>query len=133
MAKKKKWNEFMSALAGARENEKVKKYVQESLQQDSENFLFLAAGKDIIVRGMHFPDGGLAGEEFPVIFDTSDAGVFIAAWPESEIRKMISEIEIEETENNKDYLAGVWVKNLEKLQDAAVTKIEAGEISRMFF
>lgn len=122
----------MAALASVRENEKIQKYVRESMQQDSENFLFLAAGKDIVVKGMHFPDGGLAGENFPVIFDTADAGVFIAAWPESEIRKMISEIEIQETAENKDYLADVWVKNLEKLQDAAVVKIEAGEISRMF-
>ena len=127
MTRKKNWDEFVNFVRSS-EPGLVKKLMKESLEEDLQNFLFLAnsQGPDaIVIRGMHYPDSDLLDEDSPTIFETSDKNIYIAAFRESSINLIMDKIK--ETVDEKLHDA-VWEKSLEYMLGAAETKIDAGDI-----
>lgn len=133
MANKKKktgyWEALTAAAARLRATKIWEKYIKEDFGDDAENFLFLSAGDELIIRGMHFPDSELLAGAGPVIFETAEKNVYIAAWSQQEIIKALTNIE---NENEKKDMSAAWMAVLEKFQNEALAKIDAGEINRMF-
>lgn len=127
MTRKKNWDEFVNFVRSS-ESGLVKKLMKESLEEDIQNFLFLAnsQGPDaIVIRGMHYPDSDLLDEDSPTIFETSDKNIYIAAFRESSINLIMDKIK--ETVEEKLHDA-VWEKSLEYMLEAAEMKIDAGDI-----
>jgi hypothetical protein len=127
MGKKKKWEDFVSFVRSA-SGPDIKKFMKEALDEDMENFLFLANSEEpggIIIRGMHFPDSDLLDAEGVTVFETSEERVYIAAYRKSTLEEIMQIIQ--ETLPEK-YHDAIWEKAMEKLLSAAEQKIEAGEI-----
>ena len=129
MTRKKNWDEFVNFVRSS-EPGLVKKLMKESLEEDLQNFLFLANSKGpdaIVIRGMHYPDSDLLDEDSPTIFETSDKNIYIAAFRESSINLIMDKIK--ETVDEKLHDA-VWEKSLEYMLEAAEQKIDAGDIRK---
>lgn len=121
-----KWNDFIKQVRGfGQDEEKMKEFIRESEQENHENFLFVAAGDGVIVRGMHYPDSAFENEDFPLVFRTFDAGVVIAAWPRNYIKKTLYVLEnnFEEAKHEK-----LWEMILEGFMEEAVKKMKEGDI-----
>lgn len=125
--KKKKWDEFIKRVNGiADEYPELEKYVDESAEDNHENFLFVAAGEGKVVRGMHYPDGAFDDENFPLVFQTAEDNVVIAAWPRTFIKTLMQTL-LENFDNSKHEKG--WELVLEGLLDDALNKIKNGEVS----
>jgi hypothetical protein len=115
----KKIKEFM-------ENESsLRHHVREVLQEESENFLFIAAGEGLVFKGMHYPDSAFSEQDFPVLFRGEDKNVIIAAWPQNYIRDVLREVS-EKNEKNEER---VWQQILEEFMGAAVDVYKEGKVS----
>lgn len=125
--KNEKWKNFIRDVrSAAAKNPELEKYIQESEKENHENFLFVAAGEGMIVRGMHYPDGAFENEEYPIVFQTFDDGVVIAAWPRS-IVKILMETLVENFDKSKHETG--WELILNGLLEQALVKIKNGEIN----
>jgi len=115
----KKIKEFM-------ENEpSLRRHVRQVLKEESENFLFIAAGEGLIFKGMHYPDSAFSEHEFPVLFRGEDKNVIIAAWPQNYIRDVLREVS-EKNEKNEER---AWQETLEEFMGAAVDVYKEGKVS----
>ena len=115
----KKIKEFM-------ENEpSLRRHVRQVLKEESENFLFIAAGEGLIFKGMHYPDSAFSEHEFPVLFRGEDKNVIIAAWPQNYIRDVLREV----SEKNGKNEERVWQETLQEFMSAAVEIYKEGKIS----
>lgn len=73
MSKKKKWDEFVQFVRGP-QGPRIQKFMKETLEEDMDNFLFLANSEDPdgpIIRGMHYPDSDML-DEGVTVFETSE-------------------------------------------------------------
>lgn len=131
MSKKKNWQEFVNFVRGP-VNPKINELMKESINDDLENFLFLANSEDPegpVIHGMHFPDSELLEETGPTIFETADKNVYIAAYRSSSLLEVLEAI----NENIPEKLReAVWEKTLETLLQAAEQKLEAGDVRGFF-
>lgn len=121
-----KWNNFIKQVRGfGKDASKMEEFIRESEQENHENFLFVAAGDGVIVRGMHYPDSAFEGDDFPLVFNTFDAGVVIAAWPRNHIKTILQTLEnnFEEAKHEK-----LWEMILEGLVEDASAKIKEGDV-----
>ena len=108
------------------ENEtSLRRHVREVLKEESENFLFIAAGEGLVFNGMHYPDSAFSEEEFPVLFRGVDKNVIIAAWPQNYVRDVLREV----SEKNGKTEERVWQETLEGFMSAAVEIYKEGKIS----
>lgn len=125
--KNKKWDDFIKEVGrGARKNPKIVEFLQESEDEEHENFLFIAAGENVIVRGMHYPDGAFEGEDdIPLVFQTFDENVVIAAWPRNHIRKILALVE----EYDESVQERGWEIILNQLLKDVESKIQEGKIN----
>lgn len=129
MGKKKKWDEFVKFVRGPG-GPRIRKYMKMTLEEDMENFLFLANSEDPdgpIIRGMHFPDSELLDDAGVTIFETAEPNVYIAAYRKSALMEILETINEMLPENLHE---PVWEKTMEKLLDAAKEKIDAGEVRK---
>ena len=54
--KNEKWKKFIRDVRSATSKfPELEKYIEESEKENHENFLFVAAGGGVIIRGMHYP------------------------------------------------------------------------------
>lgn len=124
--KNKKWDDFIRQVRGfGKDASKMEEFIRESEQENHENFLFVASGDGVIVRGMHYPDSAFENDDFPLVFKTFDAGVVIAAWPRNHIKKMLDVLENNFEEEKHEQL---WEMVLEGLVEEAVMKMKEGNI-----
>ena len=131
MGKKKDWEEFVKFVRNDKTAKKLKNSVEEILDGEMSNFLFLANsdGPDsIVIRGMHYPDSGMLDVKCPTIFETSDENIYIAAFRESSIEKILNKIK--DSVDEESYNA-LWQKSLEFMLSAAEDKISAGDIHEL--
>lgn len=131
MGKKKDWEEFVKFVRNNKTAKKLKNSVEEILDGEMSNFLFLANsdGPDsIVIRGMHYPDSGMLDVKCPTIFETSDENIYIAAFRESSIEKILNKIK--DSVDEESYNA-LWQKSLEFMLSAAEDKISAGDIHEL--
>ena len=95
--------------------------IKKTMEEEKENFLFMASDTDVIIKGMHYPDSGFHEEEdIPMIWKTSDKNTYIAAWPQGEIRKMLEKIE---DNSHEDQWEENWRMMLQNLMDISVQKL----------
>ena len=125
--KNEKWKNFIRDVRSATaKHPELEKYIKESEKENHENFLFVAAGEGMIVRGMHYPDGAFENDEYPIVFQTFDDGVVIAAWPLS-IVKILMETLVNNFDKSKHEKG--WELILSDLLEDAIVKIKNGEIN----
>ena len=124
--KNEKWKNFIRDLRSATSKfPELEKYIQESEKENHENFLFVAAGEGVVVRGMHYPDGAFENEEYPIVFQTFDDGVVIAAWPRTIVKTLMDTL-VNNFDKSKHEQG--WNLILNDLLEDALVKIKNGEI-----
>lgn len=101
----------------------LEKQIKEVTEEEIGNFLFVAAGDDCIIKGMHYPDTAFIDDEIPMIWKTSEKNVYIAAWPQNQIRELLLEVELDNPqdvwdEKWNDVLQGLMVLSISKLDKA---------------
>ena len=130
MSKKKKWDEFVQFVRGP-QGPRIQKFMKETLEEDMDNFLFLANSEDPdgpIIRGMHDPDSDML-DEGVTVFETSEKNVYIAAYRKSSMLEILQTI----SENIPEkYYEPVWEKAMENFLAAAEEKIAAGDVRKIF-
>ena len=130
MSKKKKWDEFVQFVRGP-QGPRIQKFMKETLEEDMDNFLFLANSEDPdgpIIRGMHYPDSDML-DEGVTVFETSEKNVYIAAYRKSSMLEILQTI----SENIPEkYYEQVWEKAMENFLAAAEEKIAAGDVRKIF-
>jgi hypothetical protein len=125
--KNEKWKKFIKDVRSVTSKfPELEKYIEESEKENHENFLFVAAGEGMIVRGMHYPDGAFENDDYPIVFQTFDDGVVIAAWPRS-IVKILMETLVNNFDKSKHEKG--WELILNGLLEEALVKIKNGEIN----
>lgn len=128
--KKNNWGEFMRRVRQPYENNKlVENVIQKTMAEEKENFLFIANGDGVIIKGMHYPDSAFSEEDFPIIFKTSEDNVLIAAWPQGIIKKFLEDVtsSVEKKDLEKE-----WQKVMEVLSSITEAKIKSGDINDYF-
>lgn len=131
MGKKKDWEEFVKFVRNDKTAKKLKNSIEEILDGEMSNFLFLANSdgpNPVVIRGMHYPDSGMLDVKCPTIFETSDENIYIAAFRESSIEKILNKIKNSVDEESYNAL---WQKSLEFMLSAAEDKISAGDIHEL--
>ena len=131
MGKKKDWEEFVKFVRNNKTAKKLKNSIEEILDGEMSNFLFLANSdgpNPVVIRGMHYPDSGMLDVKCPTIFETSDENIYIAAFRESSIEKILNKIK--DSVDEESYNA-LWQKSLEFMLSAAEDKISAGDIHEL--
>lgn len=131
MGKKKDWEEFVKFVRNDKTAKKLKNSIEEILDGEMSNFLFLANSdgpNPVVIRGMHYPDSGMLDVKCPTIFETSDENIYIAAFRESSIEKILNKIK--DSVDEESYNA-LWQKSLEFMLSAAEDKISAGDIHEL--
>lgn len=124
------WGDFIRRIREPYENNKiVDKIIQKTLDEEKENFLFISNGNGIIIKAMHYPDSAFDGQDFPIIFKTSEENVLIAAWPQGTIKGFLDIVT--ERVPKKD-LEKEWEKVMEALSTIAEEKIKSGDINEYF-
>lgn len=130
MTNKKKWNEFVNFVRGPA-GPRIQKFMKQTLEEDMENFLFLANSEDpdgIIIRGMHYPDSDML-DEGVTVFETSEKNVYIAAYRKSSMMEILKTISDNIPEK---YYEPIWEKAMENFLAAAEEKIAAGDVRKIF-
>lgn len=128
--KKNNWGDFIRRVRQPYENKKfVEEVIQKTMDEEKENFLFIANGDGIVIKAMHYPDGAFGEEDFPLIFKTSEENVLIAAWPQGIIKKLLEDVT---AATEKENLEKEWQKVMEALSDVSAAKIKNGEINDYF-
>lgn len=103
----------------------VKKHVKETLEEEIENFLFIAASDNVLIKGMHYAESAFTeSDEIPLIFNTSEDNVIIAAWPQSKITELIEEIETNYPQEEWD---SRWKRVLEGLVKDSEKKLHTAK------
>ena len=124
--KNEKWKKFIRDVRSASsKSPELKKYIEESEKENHENFLFVAAGEGMIIRGMHYPDGAFENDEYPIVFQTFDDGVVIAAWPRTIVKTLMDTL-VNNFDKSKHEQG--WNLILNDLLEDALVKIKNGEI-----
>jgi hypothetical protein len=124
--KNEKWKKFIKDVRSATSKfPELEKYIDESEKENHENFLFVAAGEGVIVRGMHYPDGAFKDGEYPIVFQTFDDGVVIAAWPRTIVKTLMDTL-VSNFDKSKHEQG--WNLILNELLEDALVKIKNGEI-----
>lgn len=124
--KNEKWKKFIKDVRSATSKfPELEKYIEESEKENHENFLFVAAGEGVIVRGMHYPDGAFKDNEYPIVFQTFDDGVVIAAWPRTIVKTLMDTL-VNNFDKSKHEQG--WNLILNDLLEDALVKIKNGEI-----
>lgn len=125
--KNEKWKRFIKELKAATSKfPEIEKYVHESEKENHENFLFVAAGGGMIIRGMHYPDGAFENNEYPIVFQTFDDGVVIAAYPRTIVKNLMEALV---SDFDKSVHEKGWEAILNGLLETALVKIKNGEIN----
>lgn len=124
------WGGFIRKIRQPHENkELIKNIMHETEEHEIENFLFLSSGEGMVIRGMHYPDTAFDEDaDLPVIFQTSEKTVLIAAWPQSVIKIFLDAA----LKGDKKDLESRWNNALEILSQEALEKIKKGEINEPF-
>ena len=112
---RKKINEFK------RQHVALEKQIKEVLEEEVDNFLFVASGDDCIIKGMHYPESAFNNEEVPLIWKSSEQGVYIAAWPQDKIRELLLKVELD---NPEEIWESEWNKVLQGLMEESINKLE---------
>jgi hypothetical protein len=112
---RKKINEFK------RQHVALEKQIKEVLEEEADNFLFVASGDDCIIKGMHYPESAFIDGEAPLIWKTSEKGVYIAAWPQDKIRELLLKVELD---NPEEIWESEWNKVLQGLMEESINKLE---------
>jgi hypothetical protein len=112
---RKKINEFK------RQHVALEKQIKEVLEEEVDNFLFVASGDDCIIKGMHYPESAFNNEEVPLIWKSSEKGVYIAAWPQDRIRELLLKVELD---NPEEIWESEWNKVLQGLMEESINKLE---------
>ena len=124
--KNEKWKKFIKDVRSATSKfPELEKYIEESEKENHENFLFVAAGEGVSVRGMHYPDGAFKDNEYPIVFQTFDDGVVIAAWPRTIVKTLMDTL-VNNFDKSKHEQG--WNLILNDLLEDALVKIKNGEI-----
>lgn len=111
---RKKINEFK------RQHISLEKHIKEVLEEEVENFLFVASGDNCIIKGMHYPESAFTDGEAPLIWKTSEQGVYIAAWPQDKIRELLLKVELD---NPEEIWEQEWNKVLQDLMEESINKL----------
>ena len=120
------------ALEGLREF--AKKYpstraaINEITPQELGAFLFIGAGPDIVIQGMHYPDSALNEDTCPNIFPGLEAGQIIAAFPDSLVTKIMEKLDTSYEKEYRDYL---WQKVLGAMLESVVEMLEGNPVPRV--
>jgi hypothetical protein len=112
---RKKINEFK------RQHVALEKQIKEVLEEEVDNFLFVASGDNCIIKGMHYPESAFSDGEAPLIWKTSEKGVYIAAWPQDKIRELLIQVELD---NPEQIWESEWNKVLQGLMEESINKLE---------
>lgn len=106
----------------------LRRHVRQVIEEESENFLFIAAGEGLVFKGMHYPDSAFSEHDFPVLFRGEDKNVIIAAWPQNYIRDVLQKVS-EKNEKNEER---AWRETLEEFMEAAIEVYREGSINDIF-
>jgi hypothetical protein len=112
---RKKINEFK------RQHVALEKQIKEVLEEEVDNFLFVASGDNCIIKGMHYPESAFSDGEVPLIWKSSEKGVYIAAWPQDKIRELLLKVELD---NPEEIWESEWNKVLQGLMEESINKLE---------
>lgn len=125
--KNEKWKKFITEVRSATSKfPELESYITESENENHENFLFVAIGEGVVVRGMHYPDGAFENDEYPIIFQTFDNEVVIAAWPRTIVKTLMEKLILNFDESKHEK---AWEIILNNLLEEAIVKIKNGEIN----
>lgn len=103
----------------------VNKQVKDVMDNEVENFLFVAADGDVVIKGMHYPESAFSEEdEVPLMFKTSEKNVVIAAWPQTKVRELLKFVEDEHSKEDWDK---AWNNVLEQLVKESVEKLHTAK------
>jgi hypothetical protein len=106
----------------------LRRHVRQVIEEESENFLFIASGEGLIFKGMHYPDSAFSEHDFPVLFRGEDKNVIIAAWPQNYIRDVLQNL----SENNGKNEEAAWRETLEEFMKSAVDVYREGSVNDIF-
>lgn len=99
--------------------------INEMTPQEIGSFLFIGAGPDVIIQGMHYPDSALNEEICPNIFPGLEPGQIIAAFPDSLVIKIMEKLDSEYEKEYRDYL---WQKVLGAMAESVVEMLEGNPV-----
>ena len=112
------------------EKDKRGSFTKNFLKSKFKNFLikevYYAKSKKGVIRGMHYPDGAFENDEYPIVFQTFDDGVVIAAWPRTIVKTLMETLVLnfDKSKHEKG-----WEIILNDLLEDAIVKIKNGEIN----
>jgi hypothetical protein len=112
---RKKINEFKQQHVA------LEKQIKEVLEEEVDNFLFVASGDNCIIKGMHYPESAFSDGEVPLIWKSSEKDVYIAAWPQDKIRELLLKVELD---NPEEIWESEWNKVLQGLMEESINKLE---------
>ena len=102
--------------------------INEMTPQELGSFLFIGAGPDISIQGMHYPDSALNEDACPNIFPGLEPGQIVAAFPDSLVTKIMEKLDSDYEKEYRDYL---WQKVLGAMLESVVEMLEGNPLPSM--
>jgi len=104
------------------------KAIREITPDEMGSLLFVGAGPDVVIQGMHYKDSALDMTVCPNLFPGTEKGQIIAAFPDSLVTAIM-----EKLENNyeKDYRDYIWQKILGRMLETVVEMLEGNPLPKI--